>query len=133
MHVFENRFVKFEVFSEESLFVETWTAETTNMLPHEWQEIHLELAKTFETFRTSRLLVLSKAFNFMITPDLQKWLAEKVFPRGAASGLKKIAFVVPDDLFASVSVEQLMEEDTERVFITRYFKDEIRARQWLSS
>ena len=69
----------------------------------------------------------------LITTDLQEWLAEKVFPRAAASGLKKIAFVVPDDLFASVSVEQLMEEDTKKTFITRYFKDEIRARQWLSN
>lgn len=129
--MFQNRFVQFNLQPEENLLIETWTAETAQMLPFEWKNIHLDLVKAIEKYRPSKLLVHSEYLNFPITPDLQEWIANNIFPRAATAGLKKIAFVRPSDLFAQVSVEQLMEEDKVQHFTTRFFPNAREARKWI--
>lgn len=129
--MFQNRFVHFNLQPEENLLIETWTKDTTQMKPFEWKDIHLELVETVEKYQPSKLLVHSEVFDFPITPDLQDWLAQHVFPKVAKAGLRKIAFVIASDLFAQVSIEQLMNEDKEQNFITGYFPSEKEAKNWL--
>lgn len=131
MNVFENQFARFDVYTEHNLLVLTWSAETQDMSANEWKAINITLVEYFESFHISRLLANTEKLDFIVTPDLQTWAAQEVFPKSLENGLKAVAFVVSKDLFAAVSLEQTMNEGQGQDFFTQYFSDEQKAKEWL--
>lgn len=91
--------------------------------------------KTFgdiiEENKPSGITADTREFLFTMTPDIQKWTAETFFPRVMNAGCKKYALQVSADVFTQVSVEQTIEEDHQQSFITKYFEDPEKARDWL--
>jgi hypothetical protein len=88
-------------------------------------------AQLMEQHRCERLLVDTRLSTFVITPDLQAWVASHIAPRTLS--LKKMAFVVSQYIFSQVSLEQMMEEDgiADRYSEPRYFDDLEEANRWL--
>ena len=82
-------------------------------------------------YHPKRMLVNSSDFMFTIDPELQQWTDTTIFTRYIQAGVKKIGFVVSKDLFASVSVEQTMDEIEAQAFQTAYFDNETEAKEWL--
>ena len=72
--------------------------------------------------------------NFVMTPDIQEWIANEVFPHTVKS-LHKIAFVMPWNLIQKLAMEQMIEEyeskDLNKVITSRYFKSIEEAKAWL--
>jgi hypothetical protein len=71
--------------------------------------------------------------NMMVlSDDIMKWLNENWFPEALSTGLKCMAFVVPQDLYGRLSMERayssLWKSKELRI---QYFNTEIDARQWL--
>ena len=74
----------------------------------------------------------SKNFEFTISPEIQKWIDEKIFPRYIKAGVKKFAYIMSSDMVAQLSIEQTMEEQqASQGFQTNYFDNEADARKWL--
>jgi hypothetical protein len=69
--------------------------------------------------------------RYTIVPALQEWHNGVLFPAFAEVGVKKLAVVVSNDIFALMSIEQLIEDVADAKFITRYFDEELVARDWL--
>jgi hypothetical protein len=69
--------------------------------------------------------------KFALTPETQEW-ADGLFPRILNAGVKKIAFIISSDVFAQISVEQLMEEKNVKTanFEIHYFDNEKDALKW---
>ncbi|QNL23049.1 hypothetical protein HZR84_14215 [Hyphobacterium sp. CCMP332] len=84
----------------------------------------------------SLVLSDSRRSNFIMTPDIQEFIATEVFPY-TVQHLSKIAFVMPWNLIQKIAMEQMIEEyevkDTGRKLISRYFKDFDEAQKWLFS
>jgi len=75
--------------------------------------------------------------TFPIVPDLQEWTAENVFIPTKHKGLKKAAFIVPQEVYEQIiieflSIEQTMEEN-QNLFETKYFTSEQEAFEWFNS
>lgn len=91
-----------------------------------------KLAELTEKYKPSCLLLNNKEFTFSITPAIQEWVNNNIFPRLIKAGIKRGAFVVSEDLFAQVSIEQTMEEDTGKKLKTKFFDTEEEALKWLT-
>lgn len=72
--------------------------------------------------------------HFIMTPDIQAYIAQEVFPK-VSPYLRKIAFVMPWVLVQKIAMEQMIEEyevkDSDRVLTSRYFEDIDAAKKWL--
>lgn len=67
---------------------------------------------------------------------MQEWTAKNVFIPTKHKGLKKAAFIVPQEVYEQLtveflSVEQTMEEN-QNLFQTQYFTSEQEAFQWFN-
>lgn len=84
-----------------------------------------------ERHQPARLFIDLRNLRFIITPDLQEWTAQEIAPR--TTSLKRMAILVSNDIFAQVSLEQLMDEEgiADRYSAPRYFESEAEAKQWL--
>jgi hypothetical protein len=116
---------------EKSLFHYIFNASTAQMT----KEQYIDELKTFITlvksYRPKKVFGDMSNFMFTISPDVQEWVNENLFPVYASIGFKKIAIMLSSDLFAHISIQQTMDEDSTSSFETRYFDNQAEAYQWL--
>ena len=125
----DHKFYRFEF--DDRLLKVIWFAESKNMTVEDFK-LHQKLQTNIIIERSYKyMLVNSLDFAFPISPDIQKWLDETQLKKAANYGLKRIAILVPTDLFSGISVEQTMSSDVAKQFSTAYFKDEMEAKAWL--
>jgi hypothetical protein len=134
MTILENKYARTDFEAEHFLAHTTWTKETDSMTTAEYFEIFGELAALLAQYQVK--LWLGDATNFLVpvTPDMQNWIATDFTPKVIASGLLKMALVMPTDIIPSLSVEQTVEEMQEQnvqVFSVNYFDHLAQARAWL--
>lgn len=84
-----------------------------------------------EKYNPKNLLINTKDFQYVITPELQEWTDNSIFPKYIEAGVKQIAIVVGEDIFANVSVEQTMDEENASTIQSEYFTSEEDAIEWL--
>lgn len=132
MIVYESPYQRFEIFRNKRLGVQTFfdtqypddAAYKSDMIKGQ--------TSAFAAFRPGEIeYVLSdlRKFEYIITPELQEWHNERIFQKGIAYGMRKMALLVSPEFYAQMSVEQTMEEQSEVVY--RYFRSEKDAMGWL--
>jgi hypothetical protein len=90
----------------------------------------LDYAKLVEKYQPKLLLLDTSQGQFTINPALQEWVAREIAPRTTC--IKKIANLLSNDVFALVSVEQMMEEkEIADFYEIRYFDNAEEAEKWL--
>ena len=62
---------------------------------------------------------------------MQEKITNENFPLAIGAGLRWIAIVSSDDFVTQISNEQMMEEDRNEFFLTRFFNSKDEAIQWL--
>ena len=74
-------------------------------------------------------------FNYLINPEEQIWMAHLLNPELIKLGLKKYAYLVPEEIFSEASVEQLFDEffemNLKNQFTIKKFDNEEKALKWL--
>ena len=118
---------------ENQTVIQEWTDETEEMTADEFKKDMLQLADAYEEYKPKRVLILQNNFKFIVISELQSWTANNIGIKLEQVKAEKIAFVVSDDIFASVSVKQTMEEKPGSKIIIRYFDEESEAVKWLYS
>ena len=130
----ESKFWKFGHDVNDSMMIYQWFNTTELMNDEEYKHEMERNAKECQIYRHPKHLVDLRNFLYTISPEVQAWTDNIIFPRFLDTGLNRIAFVVSQDLFAQVSVEQMLEEDTAvSSFQSRYFDHYFQARDWLTA
>jgi len=129
--IHHSEFIKISFNEGQSLFnfefydLEDWTEE-------EFQEELETQAKLAETYHPKYFLFHSQEFNFTITPTMQEWIDQTIFPRYVKAGVRKFAYIFSSDMISQLSIEQVMEEEVgSQSFKTMYFSNPDEARKWL--
>ncbi|OJJ23299.1 hypothetical protein BKI52_02775 [marine bacterium AO1-C] len=130
----KSKYWHFGCSAEQRMMWYEWFDTSIDMTDAEYKD---EMSKNAAQCKIQQLplaLVDLRKFKFMITPEMQAWTDQIIFPQFIASGLKRIAFVVSPDLFAQVSLEQMMDEElAKEQFASKYFETKKEAEQWLNS
>lgn len=66
-----------------------------------------------------------------IDPEDEQWSNEDWFPRALQAGIKRMALVPSEDIFNSISVENIMNSVAGTGLVTHYFKQPDEAKSWL--
>ena len=104
----DNRFIKIEYYSKDSLMKHIWKLETKTITDKEYRDIAGKRADLLAHFGPKRWLIDMSYFEFVLDPKTQEW-ANDLFPGIFAAGIRSIAFVVSPNLFSQISVEELMD------------------------
>ena len=127
----KDKFISYEIDNEKGILFVDWKPATEDMEEDEFKEEISYQAKYAEEYHPTKFLVNSTKLQFSITPQLQDWAQKTVFTRLIEAGVRKTAFVMPEDLVAQLSVEQAMEEEEGLQFVSRYFDNDKEALEWL--
>lgn len=130
MKIYKSEFLKIEK-PEESFGLYAWLKQTETMTEDEYHAQNGAILEFTKEHSITKHLLDARDFNFPITAEIQERVKERFFAKIIALGEQKVAFLVPEDIFAQVSLEQVMEEETTGTLTTRYFDDFDDAKAWL--
>lgn len=121
-----------EIIYEEdnSLIIDKFLPKTEDMTSKIFREEMNIFVNMCEKYKPEKELVHLLDMRYVITIEDQEWMNTEVFPKYEKI-IKKMAFLVPTEIFAQVAVEQTMDEEGGQKFFQRYFEDEANARKWL--
>ncbi len=122
-----------EVFPESKTIVFYWKPSTQFMTEEEFvKELQLIARTMAANAPIHNVLLKTKDMNFIITPPMEDKLNEILIPVYKASGVKRLAVVMPEEMLMQIAVESTIEAEKPRhTFTTRYFKDCESAKKWL--
>lgn len=130
MKYFEHEFFIIETTPEHDLIKKTWH-NTNRMSDKTFRQAMLNYIAIHETNPSEKILVDSKKFFMPVSVSTQKWIDDTIAPRQVALGLRYMAFVYSNKYISQLSIEQAVDEQTERPFIVRFFDDTDEAINWL--
>lgn len=135
MILYESELSRMQLHEAEKM-LEMQTLPSSNfMSDDDFKDIMLRYAELMEQHRCQRLLLDTSQSAFTTSPELQRWTAENIAERTLRAGLRRTATVLPKDIFAAVSLEQLMDEKeiAQSGMAIRYFGDRDEAIAWLTA
>lgn len=103
---------------------------SAQMSDTDFQDVMLTYAQWVEKQQISKLLLDKRELKYIVVPEIQKSITQKVTPR--TSSLRYAANVVSEDIFAEVSAEQSIEESQKiNPLQTGYFRSNQEPTDWL--
>ena len=132
MKAYQSNYQSIFFFVEKKLLQKEWFATTENMNQEEFKAEVEKIAEVQEKHKAVKFHDNTTLFAFPISPKLQTWVNEEIFPRFIKAGLQKYAIIVSQEMIAQLSIEQTMEE-TNAKFQVRYFDDPAKAHEWLEA
>lgn len=117
--------------SETALTHFTWTEKAKFMTDQEFREHLREFTKKIAEYRIKKALVDSRLGHFVLSVEMQVWHDQEIVPFYIEHGFKKIAFLMPEDLFEALSLEQTFEEKEAQKLDVQYFTDYEMALAWI--
>ncbi|MDD4964242.1 MAG: hypothetical protein PHI11_10035 [Gallionella sp.] len=120
-------------FAEHLLIEGTWLSETKMMDTKDCKKEYLDYLDAVSKHRHTRLVVDMRTMFFTYNPEVQAWIDLAIFPSLLNLGLRRIAFVVSKDFFATLSTKQMMGELNGVKFANGYFDSKETAKEWALS
>ncbi|MCC5946208.1 MAG: hypothetical protein JJT94_14855 [Bernardetiaceae bacterium] len=108
-----------------------WKAEAEELNDELFKSEMRGYADIVEKYRAPKLLLNTRIGSYALAPDIQEWVATEIAPRTMGAGQRKMAIILSDNLFAQVSVEQMLEEGDMPTLMQQYFDDKEEAFAWL--
>ncbi|MDX1903953.1 MAG: hypothetical protein SFU27_07325 [Thermonemataceae bacterium] len=132
--VFESRYVVCYQWDTLNIFEIIWFSESENVDEGELFELTEQM---LANRKLQFVLTDTRHFSFPISPELQLEYGAYSTKKFIELGCQKLAVILPDELIANLSVQQLVEEVDDmhiaQKFETRYFKNTMEAKEWLTS
>lgn len=131
MEVYKSNYLHLFFLAETELIQWFWLPATKNMIAQEYKQEILNYRDIVVEYRPKKLLANLQAMQFIISPELQEWTNQTVFPQLLAVGLSKVAILLSKEMITDLATEQLMDESEGIKFYTRYFDNEAEAKAWI--
>ncbi|MCS7019647.1 MAG: hypothetical protein RMJ87_10985 [Cytophagales bacterium] len=115
------RFMKCERFCKAEEFI--WDADYKDQM--------MRLVALVQEKQPLYILMDLRQFFYPVNPEQQQWINEKVIPPILATGVLKGAFVLPTDIIAALSIEQIYDTEAAASLPVRMFTNYQKALDWL--
>jgi hypothetical protein len=125
------QFSEINFYPEYDLIEHKWYPNSSEMSEDEFKKEMLVLADVFKQKKPKRVFVNHADFEFIVVPQVQKWVDEHVNWLLVQAGTQKVAFLVSPDIFTRLSVEQTLSEVRSQNLQTKFFEDYQKAMDWL--
>ena len=126
------RTVNFE--SDNKILYSEWYKETEFMTVEEYKHAAFITPDLAKKYGADKILMNIVNFKFLVVPVVQDWINKNAVPKYLKFGVKKMAILLPTEIFSQVSVGQILNDavDVAQEKI-KYFDKEDESRKWLLS
>lgn len=132
MKLYDSEYQEIHLDQKNGILKNSWKQLSDQMEDEDYKKELLNLKIFVEKYRPEKQLINTKEFGYTIGPQMQQWTDDHINEPHLKFGVQKAAFIMSEEIFAQVSVEQTMEELQGLNFEIRYFKDENEAISWLN-
>lgn len=129
----ETKYLSADFEQENSMLTTRWKSESEFLNESAFKEEILGWLEKLKELRPRVLLIDTTKFGFVIIPDIQEWFDKKIFTAYAEIGVKKKAFLMAEDIFIQVSVEQSTDDSKNLDIEFKHFDNEQEAINWLNA
>ena len=133
MEVYKSKYYELHFFPETEILETIALPTTERMTAGEFQQDCLNQVEIMLKYRPKKNLYDTRNMYFPVTPDLQDWLNETIFPVLIQIELTISAIVMSQEMISQLSIEQTMNEPEPAKIMTQYFDNKETAHQWLLS
>lgn len=105
-----NKFAQLFWYEEDKIIEHKWKPVTEDMEDEDYKREMLNYVKLSYEYTPRLILANTSEFDYTITPEIQDWVTENIHKHNVKLGIEKIAFVLPEEIFAQVSVSQTGDE-----------------------
>ncbi|TAF31366.1 MAG: hypothetical protein EAZ57_05530 [Cytophagales bacterium] len=130
MTIYKSKCLELNFFEEHKLIEMVWQDATVRMTEAELKAECYNYLDKILNHKPQKVLADTRKLLFPIAPELQVWINTEILGPAFATGLRKAAFLISEDLFAQIAIEQIMEENDGAQFQTRYFDSREDAFDW---
>ncbi len=135
--IHQDQYVTIYFQEDESLMTEEWTEETQNLKEAKFKELMFLWLELVKKYKVEYVLTNAKKSMFPITPTLQEWMLVNISSALTEFSFKKQAFIMPDEFFANLSIEQFVDDNQNELEkdklpqIIAHFLSKEEAMKWL--
>ena len=132
--IFINKFQTISFAKENKLMVFAWLPLDKNYLNDTLliNEIIIG-AELIKKHLPKRIIVQTENLKYLINPDIQKDINKILYDAYKIANVKKLAFIVSENIITQMSIEQTVSESKFiNFFETKYFKNIESAMNWIS-
>lgn len=131
--VYESDFFKIE-FDEEKKIIKSFWKEKNSKITDEQIKKEIEKATAIITeYKPLSIITDDRSRTFVYSVEIQQWVGLTLSKACVKAGIKKFAVLLPKEIVAKMSTEQVAEEQTGvRHYALNMFSDEDKALDWLN-
>ncbi len=96
-----------------------------------FQEAQRKILALSEEYLPTRMLINLQDLLYTIPPEMQEWTAKEIVPMLIKLCVRRLVYIIPNEFYAQLSVEQLVSEMLDLNFVTAFFIEERAAIEWL--
>lgn len=85
-----------------------------------FQEAQSKILEMTRKYQPSRVLTNVQNLLYTIPPEMQEWTAKNIIASMIQLGLRRLAYIIPKDFYAQLSIEQLGDEIPDLNFLRRF-------------
>ncbi len=130
---FKTKFVEIITNKEKSYIEIIRSTETAKMQENDYKKEAVEWLEIIQSEKPKFQLVDDRNMKFVINVKLQDWINKNLITPAVKASIRKTAFIVTNEIFSQVSIEQTLDDNKERVLQINYFENKKDAKDWLFS
>lgn len=129
--LYKSKYQKISFDQETSIMHNVWLPESFTMREDDYKTELMKLVQLIDRYSATKQLIDTLNFQFTIDVNLQEWTDEEINKKNREAGIEKVAFIIADEIFSQMSIEQTMDGDAGQNMSVQYFVKEEEARKWL--
>jgi len=130
-NLYQSKYQQIDFDANTGIMQNTWGSESIYMTADEYKSNLEKLVNLIQQHKATKQLINTLNFEFTIDIELQEWTDEQVSQKNRDAGIKKVAFVIAEEIFPQMSIEQTMEPNEGSKMDVRYFTTPEEAHTWL--
>ncbi|OJJ23085.1 hypothetical protein BKI52_01675 [marine bacterium AO1-C] len=130
-NLYQSKYQQIDFDSSTGIMQNTWVSDSAFMTADEYKSNLEKLVNLIQKHKATKQLINALDFEFTIDIELQQWTDENVNKKNRDAGIEKVAFVIAEEIFSQMSIEQTMEAAEGSGMEVRYFTTPEDAKKWL--
>ena len=130
-NLYQSKYQKNFFEQETGIIHNTWFLDSATMTSNDYKNELTRLVQLISKYSATKQLIDALNFKYTIDVDLQEWTDEEVSRKNKEAGIEKVAFILAEEIFSQMSIEQTMDGRVGQNMSVQYFTGEDDARKWL--
>lgn len=130
MSNYKSKFMEVIHHPDHQLLEFSWSEGTIELTDDDFMRELEQQVRSVGEYKPQFVLVDTIKFTFPISPDIQSWVDENVYPAWAKEGVKKMGFLMSKEFISQLSIEQAVQENSQEALKSGFFDAREKALAW---